>query len=229
MQILQELQLDELNLCPYLPDRQKQFQYFFAQNLNETEIGFILSKGWRKFGAYYFRPACPACRDCTPLRVLTYEFQPTKSQRKNLRKNEAIQVKFGPLTYSKRAYDIYVEHSRSRFDQESSLDSFLFNFYTPSCPALQSEYYLDDRLIALGFLDHGLDCLSSVYFVYDTDYAHLGLGTFSILKEIEYAKSMSLPYYYLGYYIRDCRRMNYKDRFEPREHFDWSSGIWRRV
>lgn len=45
MQILQELQLDELNLCPYLPDRQKQFQYFFAQNLNETEIDSSYQKG----------------------------------------------------------------------------------------------------------------------------------------------------------------------------------------
>lgn len=229
MHVLQEPQLDELNSCPYLSGRQKQFQYFFAQNLNETEIGFVLSKGWRKFGAYYFRPLCPTCRDCTPIRVLTEEFTPSKSQRKNLRKNAAVQVKFGPLTYSQRGYDIYVEHSRNRFDQESSLDGFLFNFYTPSCPALQSEYYLDDQLIALGFLDHGHNCLSSVYFVYDTSYAHLGLGTFSILKEIEYAKSVGLPYYYLGYYIRECRRMNYKDRFEPREHFDWSSGIWRRV
>ncbi|MCB0208795.1 MAG: arginyltransferase [Anaerolineae bacterium] len=226
MHVLQEPQLDELNPCPYLPDRQKQFQYFFAQNLNDSEISFVLSMGWRKFGAYYFRPVCNSCRECTPIRVLTHAFKPSKSQRKTLKKNEAVRVEFGPLTYSKRAYEIYVNHSHNRFGQECSLDNFLFNFYTPSCPALQSEYYIDDQLIAVGFLDQGADCLSSVYFVYDTAYSHLGLGNFSILKEIEYAQSIGLPYYYLGYYIRDCQSMNYKDRFQPREYLDWHTGKW---
>lgn len=229
MQILQAPQLDELSPCPYLPNRQKQFQYFFAQNLSDTEISFVLSMGWRKFGAYYFRPLCHNCQDCIPIRVLTNEFKPSKSQRKNLRKNQAIHINIGPLTYSKRAYEIYMDHSHNRFGQESSLDNFLFNFYTPSCPALQSEYYLDDRLIAVGYLDQGVDCLSSIYFVFDSTYSSLGLGTFSILKEIEYAKSIGLPYYYLGYYIRDCQSMNYKDRFQPREHFDWRNGQWCRI
>lgn len=189
----------------------------------------MLSMGWRKFGAYYFRPLCPGCRECVPIRVLVDEFHPSKSQRKKLRKNGSVRVEFGPLTYSPRAYEIYIDHSQSRFGQASSLDGFLFNFYSPSCPALQSEFYLDGQLIAVGYLDRGDNCLSSVYFIYDTAYAHLGLGTFSIIKEIEYAKSIGLPYYYLGYYIQDCQSMSYKDRFQPREHFDWSSGQWHRV
>lgn len=229
MQLLQQPQLDGLSPCPYLPNRQKQFQYLFAQNLSHKEISTVLAMGWRKFGVYYFRPLCPGCQDCIPIRVLVDEFRPSKSQRKNLRRNQSLRVEFGPLTYNPRAYEIYVDHSQNRFGQESNLDGFLFNFYSPSCPALQSEYYLDDQLIAIGYLDHGIDCLSSVYFVYDTAFSHLSLGTFSILKEIEYAQSLGLPYYYLGYYVRDCQSMNYKDRFHPREHFDWHSGQWCRV
>lgn len=229
MLLLQKPQRDKLSLCPYLPNREKQFQYFFAKELQPDELSFILAKGWRKFGSYYFRPDCPSCRECVPLRVLTHEFQPSKSQRKLLRRNQDIHVKFGPISYSDRAYEIYQDHSTHRFGQDSNFENFLFNFHSPSCPALQSEFYLDDYLIAVGYLDYGSDCLSSVYFVYDTAYSKLGLGTFSILKEIEHADHLGLPYYYLGYYIRECHSMAYKNRFSPRQHYNWSEESWQRV
>lgn len=229
MILLQEPQVDQLAPCPYLEKRQKRFQYFFAKDLTAAEISLLLAKGWRKFGPYFFKPVCPACRECIPIRVLAQEFEPSKSQRKRLRKNASIQVRFGPLRYSDRVYEIYQNHSQTRFGQEGGLEGFLFNFYSPSCPSLQSEYYLNDQLIAVGYLDQGENCLSSVYFVYDTAYARLGLGTFSILKEIEYTKQLELAYYYLGYYIRDCQSMNYKDRFKPREHYNWLTHKWQRV
>jgi arginine-tRNA-protein transferase len=226
MYLLQKPKLDTISSCSYLANRTKQFQYFFAKGVSEFDISFLLAQGWRKFGFYYFRPMCPNCRECIPLRVLVNQFKPSKSQRRSLKRNEAIRVEFGPLVFSQRAFEIYQDHSQYRFDQESNLENFLTNFYTLSCPGLQSEYYLDDRLIAIGYLDRGVDCLSSVYFVYDTSYTKLGLGTFSILKEIEYTKTLGLSYYYLGYYIRDCHSMSYKDRFKPREHFNWSVGEW---
>ncbi len=229
MIILQRPKRDGLSACPYLPNRRKQFEYFFAKDLNAAEIAFLLAKGWRRFGAYYFRPACPQCRACTPLRVLTQPFKPSKSQRKIMRRNPDIQVKFGPITFSERAYEIYRIHSTNRFDQASDMENYLFNFHNPTCPALQSEFYVDDYLVGVGYLDRGVDCLSSVYFVYDTAYSHLNLGTFSIIKEIEHARSLGLAYYYLGYYVRDCQSMAYKDRFKPREHYDWFTDTWRQV
>jgi len=72
----------------------------------------------------------------------------------------------------------------------------------------------------------GADSLSSVYFFFDPDYSKLGIGTFSILKEIEHARSLDLPYYYLGYYVPGCDSMEYKDSFRPREHYDWEEKRW---
>lgn len=228
MIILQPPQLDDLSACPYLPGLKKQFRYFFANQLNASEISFLLARGWRKFGIHYFQPVCPGCRRCIPLRVLAQEFKPSKSQRKILRKNHHVRVQFGPLTFTPRAFELYQDHSYNRFNQSADLEGFLFNFYTTSCPNLQSEFYIDDKLIGIGFLDVGADCLSSVYFVYDTNYTHLGVGTFSILQEIEYAKLLGLDYYYLGYYIAECSSMVYKDSFKPREHYDWHTGKWHR-
>ena len=221
-----ELNIGELSLCPYLPDKKKQIRYFLASELNESDISFLLAKGWRKFGVYFFQPSCPDCSECIPVRVLCDGFKPSKSQRRNLKKNSNIYVVFGPLKYSERAFEIYKDHSKQRFSQECNLEEFISGFFSPSVPSLQSEYYLDGELIGLGFLDKGEDCLSSVYFIYDTKFSHLGLGTFSILKEIEHTQMLGLKYYCLGYYVQECQRMAYKNNFRPREHYNWLEDKW---
>ncbi len=118
------------------------------------------------------------------------------------------------------------DYSNQRFSQECNLEEFIVSFFSPSTPGLQSEFYLNGELIGLGFLDKGEDCLSSVYFIYDTRFSHLGLGTFSILKEIEHTRSLGLKYYCLGYYVRECQRMAYKNNFKPREHYNWLKDKW---
>jgi arginine-tRNA-protein transferase len=40
---------------------------------------------------------------------------------------------------------------------------------------------------------------------------------------------MGLSWYYLGYYVAECRSLSYKDRFRPRQHLDWRTGEWRTV
>jgi arginyl-tRNA--protein-N-Asp/Glu arginylyltransferase len=229
MQVIQPPQRDELAPCPYLPAREKQFQFFLAHGIDARELSDLLAAGWRKFGLYYFRPACPGCRQCIPLRVRTGEFSPSRSQRRITRKNSGLRVSFGPLRYSERIFDIYRDHARTRFAQEVDEENFLCNFYLPSCPSLQVKIHRDEELIAVGFLDRGEDCLSSVYFCFDPRFDDLNLGTFGALKEIAYARELGLPYYYLGYYVADCGAMAYKDRFRPREHFHWDTGTWREV
>ena len=226
MLLFQKPTLDDLAPCSYLPGREKQFQYFLGTNVSAEEISWLLARGWRKFGIYYFRPVCPTCRDCIPLRVQADDFSPSKSQRRILKKNSAVEVRFGPREFSERAFEIYQDHSVNRFGEEKSKKNFKASFYRPSCPGLQSEYYLAGEMVGLGFLDQGEDSLSSVYFVFDTNYSALGLGTFSILKEIEYAKTQELAYYYLGYYIEACGSMAYKNRFKPREHYNWFNDQW---
>ena len=71
-------------------------------------------------------------------------------------------------------------------------------------------YYFDDKLIAIGVLDFLPSGISSVYFIWDPDYKHWSLGKLSALKELTLLDAMKLPYYYLGYYVEDCHKMNYK-------------------
>jgi len=80
------------------------------------------------------------------------------------------------------------------------------------------KYYLDGILVACSVMDFLPKGINSVYFMWDTDYKDLCLGIYSALKDIEMIKSMpSLQYYYLGWYVHTCPKMNYKSSFKPCE------------
>lgn len=228
MIIYQNIKWSDLETCAYLPDRRWRFEYFFARKVTAPELEALLASGWRKFGIYYFRIACPDCRECRPIRVLSNELLLSKSQRRVMRKNRNTQVHFGPLRHSPEIYQIYCDHSWNRFRQHSSLEEFLRAHYYKSCPGLQAEYYLDDKLIAVGFLDRSDQGLSSSYLVYKTDFAHLSLGTYSVIIETQYAQKLNLRHYYLGYYIAPNAHMAYKNRFYNHEMFDWQHKVWQK-
>lgn len=72
----------------------------------------------------------------------------------------------------------------------------------------------------MGVLDVLPSCLSSVYFFWDCDYAALAPGKFSALKEVEWVqdaarKCPALHYYYMGFYIHSCHKMQYKADYHP--------------
>ena len=227
MIVLQDPFISKVHECPYIKGRECRYEYFFAMDLSGEELNDLLEKGWRKFGVYFFKPNCIDCSQCVPVRVRAFDFMESKNQKKIRKKGRNVRVHFGPLDFRQRIYDIYQDHSRERFGREVDLEEFLSSFYTPSCPSLQSEYYDEnDELIAVGFLDHSTHALSSAYFVFDTAYSRLRLGTLSILYEIDYARSLGLDYYYLGYWVKENQSMAYKNRFYPHEQYDWDKKEW---
>ncbi len=223
MELIQPPRLEEESPCPYLPGEVKCLEYFLAHRVSAEELTGKLSEGWRKFGPCYFRPSCPECRLCIPLRVDAGAFSPSRSQRRVLRRNDDLTVSFAPLRPSPRIFEIYRAHSLERFGQESEAEEFLLNFYASSCPGLQTEIRLGDKLIAAGFLDRGSNCLSSVYFAFDPAFSGRSLGILGALQEIALARRLGLRHYYLGYYVPGCPSMAYKDTFLPREHYAWIS------
>jgi leucyl-tRNA---protein transferase len=214
--------------CSYHPDRLSRTQYFYASGLDETELDQLLSRGWRKFGTYFFRPVCEGCRACIPIRVCVNSFSESKNMHRVQNKNKDIRIEFAPEeVITPEIFRIYEEHSKIRFDRSSDSDEFFTSFGAKSCPSLLSKYFLNNNLSAIGFLDRSTNALSTVYFIYTSEFVCRSPGTFSILQEIEYARSLGLKYYYLGYLVEGNERMAYKARFSPQERMNWETGEWR--
>ena len=221
--------LSDATDCSYLEARQSRFENFFALELSPEETDLVLSSGWRKFGPHFFRPLCGSCRACTPLRVLTQDFAPSKEQRRVLKGASQLISTFGELEYDPQYFKLYQEHSLEKFKNIpiSSERDFFESFFIPSTPALVHRIEFEGNLIAAGLLDIGTQSLSSVYFFYDPKFSKSSLGTLSALREIDYARLQNIPHYYLGYYIEENKHMRYKARFSPHQLFDWYNQTWK--
>ncbi len=176
-----------------------------------------------------YQPVCRGCRDCVPIRVPVETFRPNKSQRRCQRANGDLRIDVGPpaLTDEKaRLYGRYVASrhgAKDRDDEASELEAFL---YRSPVDTLEFTYRsTDGALAAVGICDICPQSLSSVYFYFDPELARRGLGTFGSLVEIAYALSHRIPQYYLGYWVRGCRAMEYKRNFRPYELLG-ADGTW---
>ncbi len=205
--------------CGYFPEKMAFDEAYIVINATQEEWNYLSKTGYRSFGNYLFRPVCENCHQCIPIRVEAKAFSPNRWQRKVLAKCSKIRVTIDQGHYSKEKFWIYLDHKK-RFGIETNTSQeseFIQSFYHPDFPNLEFCYYLDNELIAIGIVKDFSEGLSSVYFCYSLKYAKLSLGTFSILKEIEYAQKQQKAFLYLGYYIENNHFMKYKASFYPNQ------------
>jgi len=69
------------------------------------------------------------------------------------------------------------------------------------------------------------DGLSSVYTFYEPDLPRARLGVYNVLWQIELCRKLGLDFVYLGYWIKDSRKMAYKTQYQPAQGL--LDGIWR--
>ena len=79
------------------------------------------------------------------------------------------------------------------------------------------EFRLAGRLVAVAVTDVLPNGLSAVYTFYDPSEERRSLGRFAILWQIQEAARLGLRAVYLGYWIKNCRKMNYKTEYRPIE------------
>ncbi len=215
--------------CPYLAGRTSVSRGFRCAELPGAAYQELLDAGFRRSGQVFYQPACPGCRACVALRVPVGTFRASRSQRRAWRRNRDLSVSFGRPHLTEERRDLYARYMAERHDREEvgtweDLEDFLYRSPTDTVEMLYRDR--GGRLLGVGVCDATPRCLSSVYFYFDPADSPRGLGTFSSLVEIRAAASMGLPYYYLGFWVHGCRKMEYKAGFRPHEVLG-TDGRWR--
>lgn len=224
-----DLATGEDHQCAYLPEQMMQTRYLFVSEIDGPSYHSFMDAGFRRSGDMIYQPICKGCRACLPLRVPVDQFAMNKSQRRCFRRNSDLTITRAEPIFSKEKYALYLRYQEEWHGRGSSaadLKQFLYDSPTDS---VEFEYRdLNGELLAVGICDIAETFLSSVYFYFDPHESERSLGTFGALHELEVSKQLSIPHYYLGYWVKGCRSMRYKANFRPCEIL-WPDGCWRSL
>ncbi len=219
--------------CPYLPGRLERKLFTHLSHDKPPElVDRLLTTGFRRSQNIAYVPYCEGCQACVSVRVLVGEFEPDRSMRRVMaRNNRLVARRMSPTPTDEqfRLFRTYIDarHGDGGMADMSALDyrmmvedTVIETFVTEyrERPAEISSLEFDDwPLKAVALCDRLSDGISMVYSFYDPAEAARSLGTFMIVEHIAFAKRMNLPHLYLGYWIEGSRKMTYKTRFAPQE------------
>jgi arginyl-tRNA--protein-N-Asp/Glu arginylyltransferase len=218
--------------CSYLPNRAARSQVATPSHLIDTRVySELVRLGFRRSGAFTYRPYCDRCRECVPVRVPVAEFKPNRNQRRALRRHGNLEAGDRELRFDPEHYSLYLSYQRTRhagggMDQDSREQYQHFLLHSNISTRL-IEFREDGRLRMVSLVDELEEGLSSVYTFYDPDVAGASYGTYNILWQIERCRELGVPYLYLGYWIAGSPKMAYKSNFRPLEIL--IDGQWSRL
>ena len=212
--------------CTYLPEKTASLEIRLELDVDAADFEARLSRGWRRFGPTYFRPACAECGECLTLRIPTATFAPSKSQRR-ARKNAADLTRtVGRPIVDRERLELYAKWHANREAahgwEPSELDAERYALdFAFKHPCVREVAFRDpalgDRLVGLGIVDDTGASLSAVYFYWDPELAPASLGTAHVVMLVDEAKARGIAHVYLGYWVKDCASLTYKSHFGPHE------------
>jgi arginyl-tRNA--protein-N-Asp/Glu arginylyltransferase len=229
--------------CPYLEGQEERKVFTHLVGDRAAELNDLLTHGgFRRSQSIAYRPACEACRACVSVRVIADDFTMSRSMRRNLERNADIIGDMRMPAPTSEQYSVFRAYLDARHRDGGMADMTVLDY-----AMMVEDSHVDTRvveyrkrgpdsgingrgtgqLLALALTDVLSDGLSMVYSFFDPEEADRSLGTLMILDHIERAKTMGLPYVYLGYWVQGSRKMDYKGRYLPQERL-MPSG-WSRI
>lgn len=204
----------------------------YAETLNDS----LSKQGFRRSQNVLYRPSCAECSACLSARIRVEDFQPTKSQRRTIRRNSDLTRSANSPWATEDQFRLFRSYLDNRHADGGMADMDIFEFAamveeTPIRSRL-IEYTIDPspdmgrgELTAVCLTDVLDDGLSMVYSFYSPGEARRSLGTYVILDHVEIAREAGLPYVYLGYWVPGSPKMGYKASFPALEIY--KNGVWQ--
>lgn len=217
--------------CSYLPQQEATTLFVDPTTALDVNIYSQLSDiGFRRSGEHLYRPHCASCNACVPVRIPVQRFQLSRAQKRCLQRNANLRIRCVNALNPSLHYPLYAQYIEQRHQDG--------DMYPPSLQQLTQflgdswaepsylEFWLQDELLAVAVSDRLVQGLSAIYTFYtpapEQDFR--SLGVLAVLAQIERAAQLDLPYVYLGYWIKNCRKMAYKTQYTPLEY--WYNQAW---
>lgn len=226
--------------CGYLPNKMAQSLIASPQHLIDVNVySGLIQQGFRRSGKFAYRPHCENCRECVPVRIILQDFIASRSQKRAYKQHQNLVTNILPVEFHAEHYALYAAYQKARHADE--IENKKVESENKSQPKKIDKSEQDEieqyhnflcqtnvESVMVEFRDHGQlkmvsvidlvhDGISAVYTFYETSDTKTSFGTYNVMWQIDWAKSLSFPYLYLGYWIKDSQKMAYKQNFKPLE------------
>ena len=215
--------------CAYLLDQTEQRLATDISEHPETHDR-LAETGFRRVENWVYKPACPNCNACQPIRVKAEQFKPSRNIARIQATNRDLRRNLAANRLGLDHYEVFQSYLAQRHEDgqmsSMSFDEFSAMILNSPIDTLLTEYVdSEDRLMGCILVDRQRDGLSAVYSFFRPEERKRSLGSFMIVDLIHRCNEIGLPYVYLGYYIQQSQKMSYKARFKPYQIF--SDGAWQ--
>lgn len=210
--------------CNYLPGLQSQMLFLDPEYpVTAALYDQLLTIGFRRSGRLIYRPHCGHCNACISVRVPVAEFRPSRAQRRTMKKNADLHIAIKQPYFDDELFALYCRYQNRRHPgagmDNPTADSFRDFLVNSPVETWFVEFRQPETgiLLSVSVVDVQPASLSAVYTFFEPDASARGLGTQAVLWQILHALSRSMSWVYLGYWIDECSKMDYKKKFRPLE------------
>ena len=209
--------------CPYIEGQIERKLFTRLSGPWAADINSTLSRaGFRRSHDIVYRPVCPNCQACDPVRIVVAELVVRRSQRRVARLNSDLTFTEVPAQATSEQYRLFAAYQAGRHGDSDMARMSMGDFSNMIDEGRANTCLFEARdqrgkLVGCMLVDRLNDGFSAVYSFFDTEQEHRSLGTALVLRLSEQARLENLPYVYLGYWISSSRKMSYKLRFKRLE------------
>jgi len=214
------LVLSQEHPCGYLETKIAQSLFVHpSYSITTSTYAHLLEQGFRRSGEEVYAPHCSHCSACIPARLPLKKFKPSKSQRRCMRKNIETRVNIKPAIFEQAHYDMYLRYQAIRHPEGSMINTSpenYFSFLSSSwCNTQFVEFSIHNELAGIAIIDQFDEAWSAVYTFFEPKFSDYSLGVYAILWQIQQANLQQKEYLYLGFWLKDCKKMSYKTCYQP--------------